>query len=238
MMNEDDRELPNDQRIEVLMPWIKHGGLDEKDRALISDARTNLPEFQARLVQERDLGDALEAIARDENAAAGNSAQADAAWAKFKQRLATAKPAAVSQPGTTRLRAAGKARSSNWRLLRLPQTRMGWLAAGQTAALACVALLFASAQLSYGDAQYRTLSSAPSAPTPTGSAVVAFKPATDQAAMRAALVSAHARIVDGPMANGGYIIALGEERMDEGLETLRANDSVLLIEALGGGERQ
>jgi len=228
--------LHDHERVDALMPWIRRGDLEKADRDVIEDELTKSPSFKAKLAQEKELAAALEDIAADE--VAEDAANADAAWAKFKTRLPVsdvsvpegAPPQAQPLP---RSRASAPTRTSAWRRFRLPQTNVGWLATAQTAALAAMAFLFIPGQLAQTDGEYRTLSSDGAiAPAPAGNAVVMFDPSTDLATMQQALSDAGARIVDGPMANGGYVIALEDGTLDKSLEALRSNEVVVLAQPL------
>ena len=68
-------------------------------------------------------------------------------------------------------------------------------------------------------------------------AVLVFTPSADQTAMHDALNAANARIVDGPMANGGYVIEIKTDDLQAGLDSLKANDAVVLAESLNAGEQ-
>ena len=56
--------------------------------------------------------------------------------------------------------------------------------------------------------------------------------ATDLANLQALLSEASARIVDGPMSNGGYVIAVESEDLGASLDALRLNEAVLSAEPL------
>jgi len=239
----DGDTLHEHERVDALMPWIARGELEDADSALIDEDLAKSPAFQAKLAQESELASVMEDIAADEDTQC--DAEADAAWATFKARLpettrsvpedaplqAQPLPRANQQKG----RASSPARTSAWRRFRLPQTNVGWLATAQTAALAAMAFLFIPGQLAEDEGDYRMLSSdgAP-ADLPVGNAVIMLDPAIDLATLQQMLNEAGARIVDGPMANGGYVIALDEADVPSGLETLRASEAVVLAEPLSG----
>lgn len=224
------------ERIDALMPWIKRGELEDAESDLVTDELAKSPAFQAKLAQEGDLAAALGEIAADE--AEINAADADAAWTKFKTRLPSPKANAPEDAPpqahpTPRQRASSPARISAWRRFRLPQTSVGWLATAQTAVLAALAFLFIPGQIATTDQEYRTLSSDEVATAlPAGNAVVMIDPATDLATLQEILSEAGARIVDGPMANGGYVIAVDKETFSARLEALRSNEAVILVEPL------
>lgn len=235
MDEEQKKGRPDRERIEALMPWIRRGQLTEADSVAIDDELARFPELASELAAEENLSAALAAIAADEEADAAGDA--DEAWAKFQGRLASVEDARAREPKDIRLRSRSSARSSSWRSPGLPRSPLAWLAAGQTAALAALAFLFLPAQLATNNEEYHTLSSGEGTHAPIGNAVMVLEPATDLATMRSLLGSAKARIVDGPMANGGYVIAIEDAELDTGIETLRASERVLLVEKLGGGDQ-
>ncbi|MEM7702811.1 MAG: hypothetical protein AAF251_12800 [Pseudomonadota bacterium] len=235
---EDGDTLHDHERVDALMPWIARGELEHADSELIDEELAKSPAFQAKLAQESELAGVMKDIAAEEEAQSDEDA--DAAWTKFKARLPEttrsvpegAPPQAQPLPRT---RASSSARTSAWRRFRLPQTNVGWLATAQTAVLAALAFLFIPGQLVEEEGDYRMLSSdGASAALPVGNAVIMLDPATDLATLQQTLDEAGARIVDGPMANGGYVIALDEADVQTGLETLRASEAVVLAEPLSG----
>ena len=117
--------------------------------------------------------------------------------------------------------------------------KRGWLASpawryAAAAQLAVIAVLgWKLWTVDDGAAQYRTLSSAGG--ITTGNAVVVFDAAAPEAAMRELLQSAGARIVGGPTATHGYVLALPADSRDQAVERLRAARIVKLAEPLGNG---
>lgn len=244
---DDDRPLRDDERVEALMPWFRRGDLSDADAALISEDERLSPAFHAELEREDDLAAAMRAVVADEIDDAGESAEAaDAAWSRFQERLAVPGDAPWSHDGAhqtkTRPRSVTPARTSAWRSIGLPKTRTGWLAGVQTAMLAALAFVFLPGPFSEPEPQYTTLSSG-EAPDPEGSgavpgnAVLMFDPALSEAGMRETLSSVGARIVDGPMANGGYLVALDEETYEASLDALRNQKGVALVEPLNPVEQ-
>ncbi|MEO1222459.1 MAG: hypothetical protein AAFY42_14175, partial [Pseudomonadota bacterium] len=135
-----------------------------------------------------------------------------------------------------RPRPAGKAqgRSSIWRRIRTPRTGTGWLATAQAAVIAAMAFVLIPQGTPTQPDKYRTLSSddpALAAET-SGNAVLVFDSDTSAATINQTLTDAGARIVDGPMANGGYMIQIEDTQLESVVEELRGSESVLLVEAL------
>ena len=103
--------------------------------------------------------------------------------------------------------------------------------AAAAAELAVIALLgWQVLRADDGAAQYRTLASAGG--IAGGDVVVVFDAAAPEAQMRQLLQSAGARIVSGPTAANGYVLALGGADRERVLEHLRAAKIVKLAEPL------
>lgn len=230
----DSQPLRGNERIEALMPWLRHQELSPADEKFIGNEIMRSPEFEAMLAEETALADALEAIAAEEGQ--DSAADADAAWSAFKNRLPEARADGAARAAhEIRQRAKGSARVSLWRRLPMPQTGLGWLATAQTAALAAFAFVLVPAQLGQDNEDYRTLSAGSDGQIPAGNAVLIFKPTTPEATMRQILAAANARIVDGPMANGGYVVMIAEDELFSTISALKANDAMLVAETLEGG---
>jgi len=82
------------------------------------------------------------------------------------------------------------------------------------------------------DASYRTLG-APGT-VASGNVVVVFDAATTEADMRRLLQSIGARIVEGPTATNGYVLAIPASAQAHAIEALRATPIVKLAESLRG----
>jgi hypothetical protein len=61
---------------------------------------------------------------------------------------------------------------------------------------------------------------------------VVFAPQATAAQMRAVLLASDARIVDGPTAADAYTLAVDSARFDQAMQRLRADPSVLFVQAL------
>lgn len=107
---------------------------------------------------------------------------------------------------------------------------IGGALAGQAAVAAAAAVAIFLAPVSKPKQEYRLLASA--APAPAGNAIVQFAPGASEADMRQLLLRAGARMIDGPTAGGGYVIALPPAARSGALAQLRGSTSVLLAEPL------
>jgi len=187
---------------------------------------------------DEKLAAALASVAAMERADDG--ASADAAWQKFQARLVESDPEATDL-SDVRLRPSNESqvRTSAWRRVRAPRTGLGWFATAQTAALAAIAFLLIPQGTPEQSDEFRTLNANDPAfvPRPAGNAVLVFDPAVTSANINETLTSAGAQIVDGPMANGGYVVRIEEGRLNGVIEELRSSESVLLVETLAAEEQ-
>ena len=237
MSKEKKDNLTDQEMVEALMPWAQRDQLNDADRELAETVLEQGSQLNDEHLVEKTLESVVSEIGQDQFAEAQETN--DRAWAKFKARLDSDESHAA-QPG---LRPAqqyrpAQGRVSAWQRLRLPQTSLGWVAPAQTAALAAMAAFLIPALSTQPDDEYVTLSSAGETQLPAGNVVLVPEPQSSTAQLNTLLQSLDARIVDGPMANGGYLIALEDERLDAGIESLRASEHVLIVEGLEAGESQ
>lgn len=234
--NKDDK-LTDQEMVEGMMAWLERGQLSDEDQELVDVLLAQEPDLQDERVFEEKLSDVLAEIGKDEAADAEETN--DPAWLKFKARLETEeKGEAQPQLRPSNPRRRGEGRASVWRRFRLPQTSIGWLATAQTAAIAAMAVFLVPTQSPAPGDEYVTLSNADGTQLPVGNVILIPEPQASAAALSTLLQSAGARIVDGPMANGGYLIALDEEQLATGIEDLRASEYVLVVEGLDAGGQQ
>lgn len=233
---QDSRALRDNERVEALLPWLHRNQLSEADQQFIKDSALPPPQLEAELAQENELCVALDAIAAED--AEDGARDADAAWVAFKNRLPDVRTnLSPSVTGSRPVATPNKLRASSWRELRLPRTKVGWLATVQSASLAALALLFIPGQLAQDAPEYTTLSSdSAAASTTSGDAVLVFEPSTSEVTIRELLGSAGAQITMGPMANGGYVISLDGGPKGRGMQILRESDAVKMAEPLNLGD--
>ena len=123
----------------------------------------------------------------------------------------------------------------------LRRRRKAWWRSGPLWGFAAAAELAVIAVLGWnvwttddGVAQYRTLSA--DSGIATGNVVVVFDAAASEAQMRQLLQASGARIVGGPTAAHGYVLAIAPEGRARALEQLRAAKIVKLAETLGNAD--
>ncbi len=231
MTKETDKKLNEREQVEALMTWIDRKQLTEADQSLVADELARSPDLQDELALEKALIGALAKVEEDEQAAA--DASHDAAWQSFKSRLeAQERGDGQTELRPTPARAAGAGRSSSWRKLRMPQSSLGWLATAQAAALVAMAVFLIPSPSPDQPGEFQTLSSGEEPQVPSGNAVLVFQPSASAASLNNVLDGAGARIVDGPMANGAYVISIDPDGLEDAIESLRESEDVVMVEAL------
>ena len=206
---------PEHQRALESLPWFLTGALDEGERAAIEQHLRICPACRAELESQRVLREAY--IADDA------SPSHEASLAKLLPRLESARPAVT-----------------NWRIRLVLDRVLG--ARGRMPALTSLALavqvgivVALGLMLNRNDpsaTSYHTLASA-EAPLPTrGDLIVVFDPSVPLRTVQRILIASDARIVDGPLASGGYVLAVPHADLPKTLAWLRAQRDVSLVQPL------
>jgi hypothetical protein len=194
------------ERAQLLLPWHASGTLDAPELALLEAHLAECAECRADLEAERKL-------------------RADFASMPMPHRAGI--PRAIRIPARARPRLPGRRRFLARRVA------VGWaLAPAAVAAAAAVFLLLPQAQPEPA-AGYRLLGSEDA--HPAGNVIVLFAPDTTEQQLRAALMRAGARLVDGPTASGAYIVRVPAAERPAALAGLRAMDGVVLAEPVDPG---
>jgi hypothetical protein len=211
----------DDQRLNELLPWYVNGTLDAERRAWVDQMAATSPMAAAALARERNLAAASEkmllpVIAQDLGLA----------------RLRSLVRAEGSSSPTTSPSMSGP---SWWAALQQ------WLARPQLAT-AMAALLVAQAGLIGWLATETDLGDQTSATRSVGvtqvhTLRVSFRSGTSEAEIRAAMVSAAARIVGGPTQMGEYWVASDLTSMEEIRAALLKSNVVASIEVDLAGPR-
>lgn len=195
-----------------LLPWYSTDRLDPDERAAVEAHLADCASCRRELQSERELAAAVARL----------PLAADVSWTGLRQRLADTEAAP---------RQSGPVGSPVCKLFAWPGS-FGWLLAGQAA----IAMLVVVALLPHGDpspdrsAPYRTLGSAPV--QPDGNVIVIFRPDTSEAELRQTLVSAHARLVDGPTESGAYVLWIAPADRAASVAALRRQSGVVLAQPL------
>jgi anti-sigma factor RsiW len=203
---------PTHDEAQRLLPWLVTGRLDDDERARVQSHLAGCAQCQAELDWERRL--------QSRYAETGGEADAERGLAALRDQL-------TPQPRTPLAAVAERPRRW-WSALRSAAPALRGVIALQAAAIAALAVGLMVTVAPARDS-YRTLSSP--APTAAAQAVVRFRPEATDAAIRQALQSSGARLVDGPTVSGAYLLRLPADR-DAALKRLRADPAVLLAESL------
>jgi len=199
-----------------LLPWFANGTIDPDDRAFVE------AHLQGCSVCRADLGWQQDFV-REGRGGVAVALDAGQEFARLHPRL--------DPPWRRLVRGL-----EDWaRSLRRPSGMQhpGFALALATQTLAILVLAGALAWPS-SPPTYRTLS----APGPDRAAdiVVRFDPAIRESELRSILQAAHARILDGPMPGGGYLLSVDPKGRRLALRALRANSSVRSAEPLWSDE--
>ncbi len=203
------RGSPHEQAQELL-PWYANGTLALAEAAAIEAHLAECDECRAELASERSLARDVAALPLD----------SEHGWATMSRRLDSAARARQAHPP---------------RFFLQQKIAVGWSAAITLAAAALVFTLATSLPREAAVQTYHVLGAAPS--SRTGNIVILFKPVATEQEMRAAMIKADARLVDGPSANGSYLVRVGAGDRGRALGQLRASSQVALaepVDAAGG----
>ena len=186
-----------------LLPWYVNDTLDEAEAAMVDAHLAECSTCRAEAGQERALRRDVASLALD----------SDHGWAAMRQKLAAAETRPAVRPAFWHRR-----------------VRLGWAVAGQLAAAAIAAIVLVSLEPAKPDGSYRALGTAPVAAP--GNAIVLFGPRTSAAQIRDTLAAADARVTDGPLASGGYLLRVPAADRPRRLEQLRAAAGVVMAEPI------
>lgn len=201
---------PHEQTLKLL-PWYLNGTLDDAEAAMVEAHLVECAACSREAEAERGLRDGVASTGLD----------ADEGWAAMRERLQATEPAPLPM------------RKPIWRR----QHALGWATGGALAAsLAAVALT--TLLPGRPDNVYHALGSAPDAAAARANAIVLFAPETSTKAMRDALTGAGARITDGPLASGGFLVHMAPDSRDRALAQLRGKTGVVMAEPMDSSAPQ
>ncbi|OAN62215.1 anti-sigma factor family protein [Sphingomonas sp. TDK1] len=186
----------------LLLPWYVTGEIELGDRLLVDAHLAVCEECSMELAAERRLRDAVADLPPPH---AGG-------WDRMAEDLSRA--------------------DRTPRLPRRFSRRVGWIIAAQAAVvvlgLGVILQLQQQATTSVSSAPYHALGSPP--PSQSGNILVMFAPETREPALRKAIESSGARLVDGPTAAGAYLLAIAPEQREAALARLRAAAGVTMAQ--------
>lgn len=201
------------EKVQTLMPWFVAGTLTGEELDLVNQHLHVCAECQSDFTWQCKLQATPPA---DEV-----ELDVDQAFAKLLPKL---RPVPTTRPQRPSLKEA---------IARFWHGNAGWMQgalAAQFLVIGGLAILLTSA---YRDVSaYRALGSSANS---NGNMVVVFKPETSELELRHILRSADARIVNGPTVTDSYLLNVPEEKLNDALHTLRANQAVTLVESLDAG---
>jgi hypothetical protein len=223
-MNEHDDAQETDDEVMVLLPWYATGRLPEDERALV----------ERRLAADPALRRQLELIEEERAATVESNASLPAPSRASLDALMAEVEAQTPAGGMRRLPAAWLERAGAWLDGFSPRLR----AAAAAAALAVV--ITQSAMIGHllqdDDAATFVTVTEPDAPVDgRGTLLVAFAPDAPASAVTAILQEMDAAIVDGPRADGIFVLRLpGDVDAAQTAEMLRGRQDVISFVLEGG----
>jgi hypothetical protein len=196
------------QEAQLNLPWYAADELDAPERERFEAHLALCPECQADLALERRL-------------------RAACATAPLDAALGAMQP----QSGAALLEGRASARRG-FRQVLAQWTRRHGLKAAVALQAALVLLLVAVAIPRSGEPSYQALGAAPAAGQAGANIVVLFHPDVAERDLRAALNDSGARLVDGPLAAGAYLLRVPDEERAAALSSLRASAAVALAQPI------
>jgi anti-sigma factor RsiW len=202
------------QKTQELLPWFLTGTLDAEESVAVEQHLQGCPACRSELDGLRVFQTAY--------ASSDVSPDTERALDKLRARL----DSEVRAPATPR-----QGPGVWWPNL-LGQGRM-WMKLALAAQFGVIfALSWELVQTGRTGFEYRTLSSASMPARVVGSLVVVFDPNATQREVARILHRSGVRVVDGPTASNGYVLAVVDSRPQAALAKLRAEPAVLLAEPL------
>src|SRR5512139_3112698 len=198
------RGSPHEQT-QLLLPWYVNGTLDSSDLAAVERHLAECEDCREELQAERILAIHV----------AQSPMDVEQTWQELGSRL--------DVPPRRSRRAAAR------RFLRR-KVPVGWAVAAQLAAAALLGAIYLTNVPAPVSQTYHTLGAAPS--RTSGNLVVVFRTDASEGDIRAALLRADARVVDGPTVSGAYVLHVADRDRDEALQQLRNSTDILLAEPI------
>jgi anti-sigma factor RsiW len=196
------------------LPWFLTGMLDVEEHTMVAQHLAVCADCRAELQSQRALQDAVKCNEPTPGY--------EASLAKLVARL-DSRPAAQPVASTTGV---------GW-LLGMGRPVPAWAGLAMAVQLGLVvALGMVLYRADREVATYHTLASTNAGVAARGNLVVVFDPETQLRVVRGILIASGARIVDGPLASGGYVLDASPADLPATLAWLRTQRTVALAERL------
>lgn len=187
-----------------LLPWYLNNTLDDAEAAMVQAHLAECPACRREAESEHGL----------QNGVTSLSVDVDQGWAAIARKLDAADAPPVRRPPVWRQRIG-----------------LGWAAGGALAAsVATIAVV--SLPATRVTSPYHALGTATPAGKVEANAIVLFAPDMPTHDMRSALTAIGARITDGPLASGGYMLRIEPGLRANGLAQLRTRRGVVMAEPI------
>jgi ribosomal protein L21E len=201
------------QEAQELLPWFVLGTLNAAETAMVQEHLRTCSQCQGDVELQRKM-QAVPLGLRVE-------IDVNSAFAKLKPQLAAAVQEKKGPRFEGRLENLRQAARRWW---------MPWAIAGQAVALACLCVVVMQKQAD--PVQYIALGAQVE---DKGNMVVMFKPQTAESELRRILQGADARVVDGPLVTGAYVVHVNDGKRAQVLAALRRESAVTMAESLDAG---
>ncbi|MEO5494611.1 MAG: zf-HC2 domain-containing protein [Sphingomonas sp.] len=187
-----------------LLPWYMNDTLDDAEAAMVEAHLAECPVCQREAESEHGLKKGVTSLGVD----------VDQGWAAIARKLD-----ATDGPPIRR--------ASVWR----QRIGLGWATGGALAASVATIAIVSLPATKTAD-PYHTLGTATAPGNVEANAIVLFAPDMSAQDMRGALIATGARITDGPLASGGYMLRIEPGLRAKGLARLRTRRGVVMAEPL------
>jgi len=211
------------QSAQELLPWLVNGTLDDQERTQVEQHLQGCPACRAEL----DSMQALQSAYADSELVP----EADAALARLRPQLQPVGPARRRSADRARLAPFGAA--SGWMKLAPFGAGPTWIKVALAVQFCLIfALGWQVLRPDQAGLEYHALAAAGGPARAAGNVVVVFDPTAPQRDVAQILRRSDARIVDGPTAANGFVLAVAAGDLRAALERLRAEPQVVLAEPL------